>query len=372
VMFAAMLLPRPNAEISISEPPIRIGSPDQNSSPYGTGSDGVEENRPDAQLEPRDNADADAPQSDQPGKTPSADGQKSSEAGKQSSNDDSAKDERKSAESKSGDSGKKQEKQPAEKTGEKGDNNRADGQSKANAKRPPDEKPGEKQNPGRGSGNVEKKPAEKQPDRREENRQSPANGPRRSPLPHISLPPGTSVLTALFKWILYIVLAAVVVYAVWKNRAELLAALREWRQTLADLWQRLFGGKRREAEATAAEEAAKGKPLPRFADFTDPFAAGTAGRYRPEELVRYTFEALEAWARDTGIPRPPEQTPHEFARSLGSIAAPLADDTRFLADLYCQVAYAPGTLQTAMVARLPRLWQGMRAAARSAVGSATA
>ena len=47
----------------------------------------------------------------------------------------------------------------------------------------------------------------------------------------------------------------------------------------------------------------------RFADFSDPFAAGTAGRYPPEELVRYTFEALEAWARDNGQPRLPEQTP---------------------------------------------------------------
>jgi len=35
VMFAALLLPRPNAEYAISDLPIHIGSPEQHSSPYG-------------------------------------------------------------------------------------------------------------------------------------------------------------------------------------------------------------------------------------------------------------------------------------------------------------------------------------------------
>jgi hypothetical protein len=79
-------------------------------------------------------------------------------------------------------------------------------------------------------------------------------------------------------------------------------------------------------------------------------------------LVQYTFEALEAWARDNGQPRPPEQTPHEFARSVGSSLSSLADDARHLADLYCQVAYAPGSLPAASATRLSHLWQEMRAA----------
>ena len=52
VMLAAMLLPRPNAEYAISELPFRIGSPDQTSSPYGTGREGVKENQPSARNEP--------------------------------------------------------------------------------------------------------------------------------------------------------------------------------------------------------------------------------------------------------------------------------------------------------------------------------
>jgi len=131
---------------------------------------------------------------------------------------------------------------------------------------------------------------------------------------------------------------------------------------LADFWNRLFGGKAREVEKAVAEEAAKKRPLPRFTDYKDPFAAGVAGRYRPEELVRYTFEALEAWARDTGHSRLPDQTPHEFARSLAAEVSSLAADAGYLAELYCQVAYAHATPAAASVGRLSQLWQGMRAA----------
>ena len=102
--------------------------------------------------------------------------------------------------------------------------------------------------------------------------------------------------------------------------------------------------------------------MPRFADYNDPFAAGMAGRYRPEELVRYTFEALEAWARDTAMSRLPDQTPHEFARSLAAMASSLAADAGYLAELYCQVAYAHATPPAASVGRLSHLWQGNAAA----------
>ena len=74
VMFAAMLLPRPNAEYAISDLPIHVGSPDQHASPYGMGREGVEEDQPDARLEPRDDAKPDAPQSDQPGDSKSSAG----------------------------------------------------------------------------------------------------------------------------------------------------------------------------------------------------------------------------------------------------------------------------------------------------------
>ena len=92
VMFAALLLPRPNSEYAISDLSIHVGSPEQHSSPNGMGPEGVEEDQPDARLEPRDDAKPDAPQSDQPGDSKSAagrsDDKKSADDQQKASNDE--------------------------------------------------------------------------------------------------------------------------------------------------------------------------------------------------------------------------------------------------------------------------------------------
>ena len=89
------------------------------------------------------------------------------------------------------------------------------------------------------------------------------------------------------------------------------------------------------------------------------FASGDAGRYTPEELVRYSFEALEAWARDNGWPRSTDQTAYEFARQLGAKFEPLAAPGRRLAELYSSAAYSAGRLPPASVEHLRSLWEAM-------------
>ncbi len=185
-------------------------------------------------------------------------------------------------------------------------------------------------------------------------------------MPRLSSPAGIAWLVGLFKWIFYGVLAIVVIYLVWRNRDALWKAFCDFVQFFIDLWQNLFGGGKRQAEE-AAENAKVKKPLPRFADFKDPFASGAAGRYPPAELVRYTFEALEAWARDRGCPRHPDETPHEFVRGLAAHSPALGDDAARLADLYCQVAYAPFNLPAAGAAGLAQLWRIMRAETNAAM-----
>jgi hypothetical protein len=109
----------------------------------------------------------------------------------------------------------------------------------------------------------------------------------------------------------------------------------------------------------------------RFADFADPFMNGIAARYPPDELVRYTFEALEAWGADNGLPRKPEQTAHEFAQQLGEAAAGIARNARLLADLYSRAAYAPGSLSDASLRRLEELWRDLRGEAVMAAPTST-
>ena len=156
----------------------------------------------------------------------------------------------------------------------------------------------------------------------------------------------------------YTVLAVVAAYFAWRYRKEILAAWRKFLDELRALWNRLFG---RQAQAAQAAAAVPPKPVhKKFAEFADPFASGHAARLTPVELVRYTFEAVEAWGRDHDCPREPQQTPHEFAERLAGRQASLAQDAGILAEMYCRAAYASGTLPAASLQQLRQMWQALR------------
>ncbi|MBL7042827.1 MAG: DUF4129 domain-containing protein, partial [Pirellulaceae bacterium] len=94
---------------------------------------------------------------------------------------------------------------------------------------------------------------------------------------------------------------------------------------------------------------------------TDPFATGTAASFAPHELVAYTFEAMEAWAREHGCARDAEQTPHEFAGRVATSVTSVGVEAQTLANLYCAAAYSEETLSRTSVQRLERLWQALQA-----------
>lgn len=86
-----------------------------------------------------------------------------------------------------------------------------------------------------------------------------------------------------------------------------------------------------------------------------------ASRATLTELVRYSFDALEAWGREHNSPRTPGQTPLEYAHQLGEVNQSVAREARQLADAYGQLAFA----KQAPAAGLPLLrqfWQRLSGA----------
>ena len=165
----------------------------------------------------------------------------------------------------------------------------------------------------------------------------------------------------MLKWLLYVVLACVAVYFAWKYRERIAASWQQFLNELRAWWERLFGKK--SAAASAAQEAAAATaPPPRpFADFADPFAMGQAARWTPAQVVTYSFEAFEAWAREHGCPRAVDQTPAEFAQLVAAREPAVSRDARSLADLYSQVAYAKTQPTASSLEPLRRLWQQLQA-----------
>jgi hypothetical protein len=164
-------------------------------------------------------------------------------------------------------------------------------------------------------------------------------------------------LTGLLKILLYLVLALVFGYAIWKYRRELMQALADILRSLKEL----FGGKRLD-EVAREQVGLQAKRVRTFAEFRDPFQSGAHRQMPPEELVRYTFAAFEAWANDRGKPRAQDCTPQEFVRIVLPPDSEMHAEARRLARLYSEAAYAGARTPREAANELRGLWQQMRAA----------
>jgi hypothetical protein len=182
------------------------------------------------------------------------------------------------------------------------------------------------------------------------------------PAPKVSLP--TDELGDVLKWIVYGLFALVAAFLLIRNWSHLVTALKQILRELAELCTRLFGKSKGEIPLTARDKrAARARP---FSAFENPFATGAANRMPPEELVRYSFEALQAWALGLGLPRLAQQTPIEFARVIGESFPEMADDAMQVARLYSMIAYAGSRQTPDFAGNLERLWRAILLANDSA------
>jgi len=173
-----------------------------------------------------------------------------------------------------------------------------------------------------------------------------------------------SNLGALLKLLFWAALLVLLVYVGWKHREQIAQALRQLIHDLKILLAGRWGGAQRaEVKDDAADQSSPHVRLRPFASYRDPFATGGAARYSNEQLVRYTFEALEAWARERAIARGDEQTPLEFAQHVGIDHPNMAAAAQQLADLYCRVAYGHEPVPADRRAIIQQLWRSMRATA---------
>ena len=382
LLFSA-LLPRPAPEYAISALPDQIGSADHTASPISAGSEGVR----DRQAGPDSGVDHSAQQpSDQPpdqpagadtrqtstgpggqvaGKSgsPASKGETNS-AGKSSQQPD-AKPQAPSPGSQS--PGSQSSEKPAGNPpagGEKGQNPPSDAQAQketAQQQAAQTQPPPQPQNPPPAADRMASPPppaagnpppaaqkppgAGQQPATPPPSASSPPPAPPPPPLPSpVSL---FDSLAGMFKLAFYAVLICGVAYGAWRFRAELIEIVAGWLAALRAFWRSFFVDP--DAPRPTAEEIAFGQQQLgwSFSDFVDPFASGVAVQSSPAELVKYTFAALEAWGRDQGHSRGPDETPHEFVALLGSKIPRLRADSLALANLYSRAVYSQASLSPA-------------------------
>lgn len=148
---------------------------------------------------------------------------------------------------------------------------------------------------------------------------------------------------SFLKWVVWVLVAVAVIAGIFIFFLKFLAPFTDWAKNLLDWLKSLFARKPRVARGEVEEEAAAEEAVrrpPPFSDFGNPFDDGSAGRMGTEELIGYSFAALESWAWDRDRGRPPGETPNEFAARLGGDFPALDKSGRTLASLYVWVLYS--------------------------------
>jgi len=331
VLLACLVLPRPGATLSLSQLPfpIRLDSKDhQQTSPYAVGRDGPEQTEHATATRPAKH----------PPSSPSEDGDAPRDTQQPSGSEQA-----RQAEDPAGDSGRVKP-EPGQARGAQPEPETDQPQPEPEADRP------------------QPAAADRRPEPAHQQKLPPS-----SPPPSRSRPPrspsqiGSALLRAvgpLLKLVLFVGLLCAALFCVWKYRAQVRQALAQLWRDLQHLWASLWGRRAPSGAVSAALEPSQtGPPAPSFASYQDPFVTGRAARYTTEQLVCYTFAALEAWGREHGCARAPDQTPLEYAQRLTGRYAALGPDTRLLAELYCQLVYGRQPIAVERRANLRRLWQ---------------
>jgi hypothetical protein len=270
-----------------------------------------------------------------------------------------------SGKSKSG-SGNKSGKgsQSNSKSQQKDDSSKDDEQSKDEDRRDQDDRKGEnaKQDPAGKRASSKSGGTQKATSQQFEKKGSP---PATNPVSRIL--PRLGWLATLLKWILFAVIALVVGFYLLRSGLRFLANFTSWAQrlleTLRSWWEALFGGgKPAKSLSEEAAEVQERKPRLRpYASFHNPFVDGRAEGMSPDELARYSFDALESWAFERHLARLPKETPLEFAARLVDEMPTLGADVQRMAGLYARVAYARGRLGPGSLGPLKQFWERLEA-----------
>jgi hypothetical protein len=166
------------------------------------------------------------------------------------------------------------------------------------------------------------------------------------------MPDPLGKLGELLKWVVFAVIALAVVGVLIYAGLRWLAPFTEWARNLLAM----FGAGPAAAGEDDEDEAVEAELARPFADFSDPFGDGTARRRSPEDLVRYSFAALEAWAVERGEGRREDETPLEFGRRMSALAEDMPGAAE-LGRLAALAAYAPGPLPASAREAVRQFWR---------------
>ena len=192
----------------------------------------------------------------------------------------------------------------------------------------------------------------------------PASGPRgTSPSP--SAPPRAAAVPggqvgSIYQFLRRALLVVAAIVACWwlfRCRYLLLEIARSLVAAIVDFFRKLLDLVPARKPAKAREPAPLRPKLRPLAEYANPFLAGREQIRPPVEIIIYTYEFVQAWAREQGVEMHPEQTAREFCQDMAARSPELAGAYGRLAFLYGHAAYGLRLPANCDMEPLKELWR---------------
>jgi hypothetical protein len=100
-----------------------------------------------------------------------------------------------------------------------------------------------------------------------------------------------------------------------------------------------------------------------FAEYKNPFFAAKDHAWPPEQIIIYSYEAVQVWAKEQGTAARPEETAREFCNRLGEHPSELDSGLTQLARLYAHAAYGKKLPPDSDLEPIKELWRLLPTAA---------
>ena len=255
--------------------------------------------------------------------------------------------------------GDKKTKEQAKESGKSGEQKKEDGEKQTEQEKPAPEKETSSQTKEQKTADPNGKdgpPSQQgQKNNQDQSEQKPPTSPPK--------PKDFGWVATAVKWLIYGLVIAAMIFVLYRFRREVMATLRQMWAALSEMLATLFAWRLKKSDplVAVASPASPGNLFPgrRFSSIANPFTVGTAEAQTPEELVTYTFNALQVWAAERDLQRLPDQTPLEFAAKLGEATPAIGAEARIVALLYTRIAYAQHHPTPECLEDLARLWDAM-------------
>jgi len=166
-----------------------------------------------------------------------------------------------------------------------------------------------------------------------------------------------------YRWFRGLFLLAVAILISWwviRQRDLILQIARSFLAALAQFFRDLFQFGSRVKRLTVKREERTPRQRP-FAAYLSPFLTGKDKSWTAEQLIFYSYEALQAWAVEQGIQFQPQRTAREFCLLLGETFPDAAAELNRLSFLYGHAAYGNAVPAGCDLEPVKKLWRYLSA-----------